>query len=70
MFTLTERINNIHQPRLGYLPVTAFKTIKLKKDNQTIKPVDPYLAPLQGMVVDYQFFSKKAHSFRCRDELR
>lgn len=52
MFSVTKRIANVQQPRLGYIPV---KTLTEKKyhDDFEIKPIDSFQKTIQGMAVDY-----------------
>lgn len=52
MFSVTSRIRNIRQPRLGYIPVDDLNTTKYFDRNE-IEEVNIYYDHIQGMVVDY-----------------
>lgn len=52
MFSVTARVKNVNQPRLGYIPSTELNVIEYF-DKQKIKKIDSAYKAIQGMVVDY-----------------
>ncbi len=50
--SVTRRIKDIQQPRLGYIPVADLNTVEYF-DWHRIKKIDSYYKPIQGMAVDY-----------------
>ena len=52
MFSVTNRIKNISQPRLGYLPIKKLQKMNFF-DKYTINEVDSAYKSIQGMAVDY-----------------
>ena len=50
--SVTRRIKDIRQPRLGYVPVANLSPIKYF-DWHRIEKIDSYYKPIQGMAVDY-----------------
>lgn len=52
MFSVTQRIKAIKQPRLGYLPVKNFEVEKYD-DEFKVNELDKSQTSIQGMVVDY-----------------
>lgn len=52
LFSVTTRIKNVRQPRLGYIPVADLNAVEYF-DWHRIKKIDSYYKPIQGMVVDY-----------------
>lgn len=52
MATVTQRANEVRQPRGGYLPIKAFSKIE-RKDNRELYPQENISASLIGMCVDY-----------------
>lgn len=52
LFSVTNRIKNISQPRLGYLPIKKLQKMNFF-DKYTINEVDSAYKSIQGMAVDY-----------------
>ena len=52
MFSVTNRIKNISQPRLGYLPIKKLQKMNFF-DKYTINEVGSAYKSIQGMAVDY-----------------
>lgn len=52
MFSVTTRIKNVRQPRLGYIPPKELKETKYF-DEHKIKKINSAYKPIQGMAVDY-----------------
>lgn len=52
MFSVTERIKNVKQPRLGYIPPRELKATEYF-DKHKIKKIDSAYKTIQGMAVDY-----------------
>ena len=52
MFSVTQRIKAIKQPRLGYLPVSKFFKEQFY-DDYIVNEVDVFYKSIQGMAVDY-----------------
>ena len=52
LYSVTHRIKDIRQPRLGYIPVANLNPIKYF-DWHRIEKIDSYYKPIQGMAVDY-----------------
>lgn len=52
MFSVTRRIANVQQPKLGYIPP---KTLKVRKylDTHKVNKIDSAYKSIQGMAVDY-----------------
>ena len=52
MFSVTRRIANVQQPKMGYIPP---KTLKVRKylDTHKVNKIDSAYKSIQGMAVDY-----------------
>lgn len=52
IFSVTARIKNVRQPRLGYIPVADLNAVQYF-DSYRINRIDSYYKSIQGMAVDY-----------------
>lgn len=50
--SVTRRIKDVRQPRLGYIPVATLNVVEYF-DRHRIEKIDSYYKPIQGMAVDY-----------------
>lgn len=52
LFSVTQRVKNVHQPFSGYIPVTMLRNI-VYNDGYKIVELNSRLSSIQGMAVDY-----------------